>query len=158
MSKKIRTKNIYQLVCETYVMVDLFLSKFKERLLEVRLLASQLNYTTCGRLSNRLTMISHFWEDTTALYISEFFEWLFINLRDDQSRHEVPKEKFVLINKAIEELIDYLVKNIPVNSDNVVELFDLIKKVRYEVTDLQIWVGINLKSRRGPLREVIFNE
>jgi len=138
--------------------MELFIEQFKKNLLEIRLNISKYKYVICTGISTDLTKFSHFMENMMCLCISEYFEWLFSNLNDNTSHYEVPKDKLNEVNKNIEELIDYLVLSIPINNDKIVELFKLMEKCRYIVTDLQFWSRRNIEPKQRLRREVVLGE
>lgn len=101
-------------------------SNFKDTLREP-------NYVRVTRLSTELTRVSLFLDVPEFIFIGEFFEWLFLNLR-----HDLDKEHRILLDQEILSLINEIENNTPPFEDTFkLKLFDKLVKLRSDATKIQ---------------------
>ena len=139
-----------------------FYENFRAGLIRIRLYTSEYNYHGCGMIARDLTTTSLFMNDMDSLFISEYFEWIFKNLEDLNMRFKLNDEKYKEVNTAIEQLIDYLSKEIPIKTRTRIYLmYQLMKICRFETTRLQETSLVENEGkfiRRSLMREFIPNE
>jgi hypothetical protein len=136
-----------------------FQKKIRDKLLEIRLYLADSNYQACAANFTELTHIYVLLEDKTHLFITEYFEWLFTNL-DSMNENTVPdKEKMKIINSKIENLLDYLIREIPIDTnEQIINMINLMIESRYEVSKMQLYTVNNRKLwKKSSRREMGIN-
>ncbi|VVB97282.1 Uncharacterised protein [uncultured archaeon] len=117
-------------------------SNFKDALREP-------NYTNVGRLSNELTRVSLFLDVPEFIFVGEFLEWLFQNLRGI----ELDKENKSLLDNEILSLINEIENNTPPFEEAFkLNLLDKLVKLRSDATKIQ-FKYIATKRRPRPSLE-----
>lgn len=93
------------------------------------------NYVGSAKLSTDLTRVSAFLDVPEFIFIGEFFEWLFINLRgivlDERIRVQLNDQILSLINELENA-------NPPFDEKFKLNLFDKMVKLRSNATRIQV--------------------
>jgi len=144
--------------------MDIFFQKFRENLLQIRLNLTENNYLACSKISSSLVRNSFFFENKEAVFISEYFDYLFYNIVNEERYYGISDEEKEIISYKVVELIDYLTKDIPIDNDveKIRLLYDLMVDTRYDITKIQLFHEKNktpkFRKFSGPPGEFFLDE
>lgn len=97
------------------------------------------NYRACANTSTDLLRSSEFAKYPEGVFIGEFFEALFIELRQLSKAYNITKDDTEKIRSAVIPIIDFIEANIPITDINKKgELCSLLMNARYIVTETQL--------------------
>jgi len=129
-----------------------FVEKFKERVGTLRGFLNTMNFKGCANLSTDLLRASEFANYPEGIFIGEFFESLFTNIRTLMLRFDVEKKDIEKILTATIPVIEYAQTNIPFSSeDKKAKLYDLMLNARCIVTETQIAYYREKTSKKPPM-------
>jgi hypothetical protein len=113
-----------------------FVEKFRERVGTLRDYFIDSNFKACGNLSTDLIRSSEFASYSEGIFIGEFLESLFDNIRMLNSRFDVSDKDSEKIKTIVIPVIEYIQANIPLsNVEKKAIFFDLLLKARCTVTE-----------------------
>lgn len=116
-----------------------FIEKFRDRVGALKVFLMNANLKACVNLSTDLLRTSEFASYSEGIFIGEFFESLFNNIRSLEQRFELDKNDMTKIQEATIPAIEFAQANIPLNSrDKKATLYELLEKARCTVTETQI--------------------
>jgi hypothetical protein len=116
-----------------------FIEKFRDRVGTLRGFLVNANFKACANLSTDLLRASEFASYSEGLFIGEFFESLFTNIRQLETRYEIGKEDIERIQGATLPVVEFIQANMPLSSrKKKADFYDLILKARCVVTETQI--------------------
>ena len=116
-----------------------FEEKYKKILTKIEKQARQSNYYGCLSMQSKLTWASLIMDNQKGVFISEFLEWLFKNLKDAVRAKEVDEKKKDEINSEITKLLKTLGK-LSLFDDKEKDELELLHSMivsRYKVTQFQ---------------------
>ena len=88
-----------------------FIEKFRERVSTLQELLEACNFKGCANLSTDLLRASEFANYPEGIFIGEFFESLFSNIRSLNNNYEVEKTDLESIQQVISPIILYAKTN-----------------------------------------------
>lgn len=109
---------------------------FDEYLRLIKNMLEQSNYYGCTRIARKLTTVSTMSGFKDGVLISEVCEGIFDQLDDVVKRYKVDEEKLKKIDKLLIELTNTLVE--VMKNDSKEKLYEVLKEMRYSVTEFQI--------------------
>jgi hypothetical protein len=116
-----------------------FVEKFRDRVGTLRSFLVTANFKACANLSTDLLRASEFANYSEGIFIGEFFESLFTNIRQLGNLFELDKKDIEKIQKATIPVVEFTQANIPLGSEEKkAEFYDLLLKARCIVTETQI--------------------
>jgi len=128
-----------------------YLDVYKKLLKLLREKAKSSDYSSCFEIANHMTEICVFdFEWKEGVFISEFFEYLYSNLRELAAEYEIEKDVAENISKIVTEIIDEIMKTLP--KINIEKIYPLMVDARYIVTRSQ-WISWKLKRKKRRLWE-----
>ena len=128
-----------------------FIEKFRERVSTLKELSQAENFKGCANLSTDLLRASEFAKYPEGIFIGEFFESLFLNIRSLTTKFQVEKNDIENIQKAVLPTIEFAQANIPFTIDEKkARFFDLLLDSRCIVTETQI-TYFREKSRKSTM-------
>jgi hypothetical protein len=128
-----------------------FVEKFRERVGTLQGFLVSANFKACANLSTDLLRVSDFASFPEGIFIGEFLESLFSNIRSLNARYDIEKDDIQKIQEATSPCINFVSSNIPFSNKNKkAEFYDLMVKARSTVTGIQI-VYFREKKTKSPL-------
>jgi len=134
------------------------IEKYKKRFSDLEDVIKQSNYSNARNISNNIINVSVFLEVPELIFIGEFYENLFDNLAKIDTLFNFNQEIKNELNDKIVSSINLIKDNIPIdNNDIKANLFDVMVKLRSDVTKVQIkYVSTEQKKKEIPgLNELV---
>jgi len=130
-----------------------FLQRLRERLEILRNNLSEENFQACENMSTDILRASEFVNFSEGVFIGEFFEALFTNVKLLTSAFNIEKKDIERIQASIIPIVDFIKANMPIaGADKKAQFYDLLLTARYLVTEIQIsyWRMTKPKKRLTP--------
>lgn len=116
-----------------------FIDKIRERVSTLQGLLETRNFKGCANLSTDLLRTSEFANYPEGIFIGEFFESLFSNIRLLNNNYKLDSLDLESIQQVILPVIQYSQANIPITTDDKkARFYDLMLNARSAVTEMQI--------------------
>lgn len=130
-----------------------FVEAFRAKMPMFRGFLVDSNFKACANAATDLLRASEFAKYPEGVFIGEYFEALFIELRGLVGAFEVKKEDVEKMQKAVNSIIDFIEANIPItDTDKKAELYSLLLNARYIVTENQLTYFREKKPKPRPMR------
>jgi hypothetical protein len=129
-----------------------FVANFREKIGMLENLLADGNFRACANMSTDLLRAAEFAGFTEGVYLGEFFEALFSNMRQLIGMYNLDKKDIENVQRVSLPVVQFFKTNLPLTDANKkAELYDLMMKARFAVTQLQITTWRDKKSRRPPI-------
>lgn len=137
-----------------------YIEKFKERLDALNKYSADSNFSACSNISTDLIRVSDFMSFSEGVFIGEFFESMFENLRYVVDNFEFKPEEIEPIKSEIVNLVGLLRESIPTADERTKShVYDTLAKVRSKVTNFQVSSHRERKRKKmRPHEEIVFQK